>query len=84
MTDPRGRSAPMPDPSPLRDLIRDAGMTVSGLSRASGISRDTIHRWLRGETSPRIDMIRKVADALGVSTAAVDAATARPAKPSDS
>lgn len=84
MADPNRRSGVMPEPSPLRDLIRDAGMTVSGLAKRAGMSRDTLHRWLRGETSPRIDMIRKVADALGVSTEAVDRAADATRKAADS
>ena len=56
----------MPDPSPLRDLLIRSGHNVTSFGRAVGISRDAIHRWLRGDTGPRLDHLGAAADVLGV------------------
>lgn len=64
----------MPADRTLRDLLIEAGKTISGLARETGVSRDAIHRWMRGETAPRTDSIAPVAKALGVTPRELEAA----------
>jgi transcriptional regulator with XRE-family HTH domain len=40
--------------------------SLSELARRSGVQRDTLYAWFRGERAPKSDTLKKVADALGV------------------
>lgn len=40
--------------------------SLSELARQSGIQRDTLYAWFRGERPPKPDTLKKVADALDV------------------
>jgi len=48
-------------------LIKDKGLRVSDVARATGISNATFSAWKRGEYTPKQDKLRVVADYLGVS-----------------
>ena len=41
-----------PDPSELRDVRREAGISVAELSQALGISRSSLYEWENGEKRP--------------------------------
>lgn len=52
----------------LKDQLQSKGLSVSGLSRASGISRATINDLMSGESElPRTSTLMALAEALGVS-----------------
>jgi transcriptional regulator with XRE-family HTH domain len=40
--------------------------SLSELARRSGVQRDSMYAWFRGERAPKPDTLKKVADALGV------------------
>lgn len=50
----------------LKELRKKAGLTQSGLANAIGASLLTIFRWEKGERQPRMDEIKKLAQALNV------------------
>ena len=52
----------------LSALRKSIGMTVTALSRASGVSERSIRYFERGERTPRVDAIKKLAAALEVGT----------------
>jgi DNA-binding phage protein len=50
----------------LKHLISASGLPVKRIARESRVGRETIDRWLDGETSaPRIDTMLKVATVVG-------------------
>ena len=51
----------------LKTLRKKAGLTQEELADRSGFSIATIRRWEWGERIPRVDDIKKIARALGVS-----------------
>jgi transcriptional regulator with XRE-family HTH domain len=51
----------------LRDLIKEEGITVSQLSKKSGVPVQTLHNWLSGMEPRSLKQVRKVADYLEVS-----------------
>ena len=53
----------------LRRLRKKSGLTQEKLADAVGVSLLTLFRWEKGERSPRIDEIKALAKALGVSEA---------------
>ncbi|MBQ3456831.1 MAG: helix-turn-helix transcriptional regulator [Synergistaceae bacterium] len=53
----------------LRKLRKKSGLTQEKLADAVGVSLLTLFRWEKGERSPRIDEIKALAKALGVSEA---------------
>ena len=55
----------------LRDLREEKGMTVRGLSAASGVPLRTLVRLLQGERSITFDPLCALADALGVSVSTI-------------
>lgn len=46
--------------------LRDGRMTQEELARQVGVSWVTVSRWERGEHEPPLQMLRRIADALGV------------------
>ena len=50
----------------LKELRKKAGLTQSELANAIGASLLTIFRWEKGERQPRMDEIKKLAQALNV------------------
>lgn len=47
------------------DRIRNSGMTQEKISYASGVGTSTMRKWLRGQSSPRLEDIEAVINALG-------------------
>lgn len=58
----------------LRQLRQDAGLTLDGLSQASGVSRAMISRIERGEASPTAVLLARLSTALGHSLSSFFAA----------
>lgn len=52
----------------LSALRKSIGMTVTALSRESGVSERSIRYFERGERTPRVDAIKKLSAALEVGT----------------
>ena len=52
--------------SNLRRFIRENGMTVAGLARATKIPVQTLHGWLQGTEPKSIRQVKAVADHLGI------------------
>jgi transcriptional regulator with XRE-family HTH domain len=50
----------------LRQLAEDAGMGPNELADALGVNRSAVGFWMRGDTAPRSNKLRAIADALGV------------------
>lgn len=55
----------------VRNLRKDRGLALDALADLSGVSRSMISLIERGETSPTASVLNKLADALGVSLAAL-------------
>lgn len=55
----------------IRDLRKGADLSLERLAEASGVSRSMISLIERGETSPTAAVLNKLADALGVTLAAL-------------
>ena len=53
----------------LKELRKKSGLTQEQLADSTGFSLMTIRRWEWGERSPRVDDIKALAKALGVSEA---------------
>lgn len=50
----------------LRAWMRDAGLKVPDLARVSGVSEDSLYKYLKGRTdAPRGDVLARIAAALG-------------------
>jgi transcriptional regulator with XRE-family HTH domain len=56
----------------LRDLRNQAGMTVRGLANELGIAQGTVSRYERGERTPEVSYVARVAGVLGVTGAKYD------------
>lgn len=54
-------------PKILADLRKDKGLSQGDLTDLSGVSREMISKYERGEALPSLDAAKKLADALGVS-----------------
>ena len=50
----------------LRRAIRDSGKALIGIERETGVQRMSIARFLRGDTSLRLDKAEKLAAYLGL------------------
>jgi transcriptional regulator with XRE-family HTH domain len=50
----------------VRAEIAAAGTTVAGVARATGINRETLDRWVKGERAMTIATLYRVAAAVGV------------------
>lgn len=55
----------------LRQARRRAGFSQVETARVARIGADTIRRWEQGESSPQVDLLAKVVEALGVTIADV-------------
>lgn len=58
-------------PKIIREIMKTERVTQRRLEAASGVSRSTFKRFLRGDTSIRIDDFEKLLDAIGYSFDAV-------------
>lgn len=61
------RSEPCFDASNLRELIRESKLSISELSRCSGISRSTLSRIIGGALEPNLRNLMRLADYFEVS-----------------
>ena len=53
----------------LPKIMKEKGINQTNLSKLTGISTKTIQRYIQGESSPDIDNLEKIANALNVSLA---------------
>jgi transcriptional regulator with XRE-family HTH domain len=51
----------------LREHLDKYGITATQLARKSGVSKQVISTWLNGASPRRLEQVKKVADAMGVS-----------------
>lgn len=51
----------------LKQFRIESGMTQKELGEAVGVNRTVITHWENGDTSPRVEHLPRIADALGVS-----------------
>lgn len=51
----------------LKKLIQERGITISYLSKASGVAQQTLHNWMTGTEPRSLIQVKKVADYFGVS-----------------
>lgn len=51
----------------LRKTLAERNLKVSQLSRATGISVQTLHNWMAGQAPRKIDQVKQVADHLNLS-----------------
>ena len=51
----------------LRKMIRDRNLSLSKLSKASGVSAPTLHGWQNGRGVQDLDALKKVAAVLQIS-----------------
>lgn len=51
----------------LRDIVAGAGVSLREISRRSGVSRNTIDLWLKGETQPTLGTLNEVLATVGMS-----------------
>jgi len=52
--------------SVLKKLIKEKGITIAHLSRASKVPLQTLHGWLQGSEPKSLRQVKAVADVLGV------------------
>ena len=50
----------------LRRLRKKAGLSQSGLSKKAGVPLRSVQNWEQGQRKPRIDVLLRLARALGV------------------
>jgi hypothetical protein len=62
----RNPSASSPLTAPLRAAIVETGMPLLQLSNETGITRASLIRFRRGDTSLRLDVADRLADYLGL------------------
>jgi len=55
----------------LRELRLERGLSQEGLAQLAGVDRKLIYRTELGQTSPRLDAVAQIADALQVDLAAL-------------
>ena len=51
----------------ISDLRKEKGWSQTDLANESGVSREIIGKYERGEATPSVDFAKRIADALGVS-----------------
>lgn len=66
----RKPEAPLTDP--LRQAIVDSGLPLLRLSKETGVARASLIRFVRGETSLRLDVADKLAAYFGLKLIAKD------------
>ena len=59
----------------LQELLDEAGMSGYRLAELSGLPRQTVSRFLRGERQPTLANAGRIARALGVSLSVFDCVT---------
>lgn len=57
---------PMPLSDPLRCRIIESGLPINTLAKATGIQRMSLHRFIEGQTSIRLDVADKLATYFGM------------------
>jgi transcriptional regulator with XRE-family HTH domain len=67
----------------IAQIREDAGFTQSSLARAIGTSQSAISQIEAGERNPSYEMLRQIAEALGVSTPYLVGAEVETLKPED-
>lgn len=50
----------------LKKLIKEKGITITGLSRSTKVPLQTLHGWLQGSEPKSLKQVKKVADYLAV------------------
>lgn len=60
------RSSDMELKTILKKLIKDKGITITALSKATKVPLQTIHGWLQGSEPKSLRQVKKVADHLDV------------------
>ena len=55
----------------LKDCLSKRGISQRMLAKKAGVEHASLSRWISGHTRPRIDSLKKIADALGVSVEVV-------------
>lgn len=69
----------------IRDLRKNRGLTQAQLAERLGVSQQTIGQWETGKSSPKIQSINKLAQALGVyASALIDSSGSSVLTPTDS
>lgn len=51
----------------VRELMQEKKLSQKELSKLSGVSEPSLCRYVRGDTEPRMDVVKNVARAFGVS-----------------
>ena len=69
------RKPPSPLTGPLRQVIRDSGLPLLRLSQETGVVRASLIRFVRGETSLRLDVVDKLAAYFGLALAPLGTST---------
>jgi len=54
------------DGSRLRQAISDAGLSGRGLATRTGLNKNTVSAWMRGQGNPTVENLRRVASELSV------------------
>lgn len=62
----RKRRATSSMPDQLRQLVVDSGLTPYALAGLSGVAKQSIWRWLRGDSDLSFDNAGRLASAIGV------------------
>ncbi len=52
----------------LRQAVKQSGETLYAISKATGVNHDSLTRFMRGDTSLRLDVADKLAAYLGIET----------------
>jgi transcriptional regulator with XRE-family HTH domain len=50
----------------LRQAVKDSGLTVYRICKDTGLIQDSLRRFMRGETSLRLDLADKLAEYFGI------------------
>jgi transcriptional regulator with XRE-family HTH domain len=52
--------------NPVAELLERSGLTKTDFARRTGMSRSQLDRYLKGETSPTVAQLRRIADSLSL------------------
>lgn len=50
----------------FNELLQTSGLTAYKVAKETGVSRSTLAAWKKGEYTPKIDKLKKIADYFGV------------------